>query len=526
MATEANATAGGTQGTTTQQTQAIELQGIKADGVLGGLPVAERNQEFFLIFSGVGGTGPEIIGQTAYFIEYLVDSDGNIFKPSENTSALTNLLQNFQVNKPVNVVVDNASTTNAIMAGQKQLTAVGVQQPILYTQTGSSGGAFTGSIFFEGDPTLGAINNPGGLVVPNMQAVMRKTSSFSEGQMTNFSDFVGGIPGDTAQDARSASLVEGRYFISSSRFGDLQSFTFTVTAQVRNLTSPDPIGFNFNIGHNGTGGSLGTFNPDTEEFLIPFGLGFTTINESYTVQAPFANPDTHYGPIADDVGRATLTIFGSQGAGADFANLDINYITFGVQANDQNPLPNGGLLQSAGENAPPFWLTGSGGSLYITASDYISTNYSNIQVTTGSTNIDGTDVDITDQFKNFNLSKIQVPFNVKIGDRIRFLYNPQTDFHIYDVKEPATEADGRLKLKLNTNLSQSLTLTQLSNFVLHRTNKSIPRYVILNIDKVPGVGSASNPFTGIILPQFPTEKLINNLDTILNKLKVEGIIKN
>ena len=83
-----------------------------------------------------------------------------------------------------------------------------------------------------------------------------------------------------------------------------------------------------------------------------------------------------------------------------------------------------------------------------------------------------------------------------------------------------------VKLKLNTNLSQSLSLTQLSNFVLHRTNKSIPRYVILNIDKVPGVGSASNPFTGIILPQFPTEKLINNLDTILNKLKVEGIIKN
>ena len=149
MATEANATAGGTQGNTTQQTQAIELQGIKADGVLGGLPVAERNQEFFLIFSGVGGTGPEIIGQTAYFIEYLVDSDGNIFKPSENTSALTNLLQNFQINKPVNVVVDDASTTNAIMAGQKQLTAIGVQQPILYSQTGTSAGAFTGSIFFE-----------------------------------------------------------------------------------------------------------------------------------------------------------------------------------------------------------------------------------------------------------------------------------------------------------------------------------------------------------------------------------------
>jgi hypothetical protein len=50
--------------------------------------------------------------------------------------------------------------------------------------------------------------------------------------------------------------------------------------------------------------------------------------------------------------------------------------------------------------------------------------------------------------------------------------------------------------------------------------------VILDVDKEPGVGSADNPFTGIILPQFPTEKLINNLDTILNKLKVEGILEN
>ena len=71
-----------------------------------------------------------------------------------------------------------------------------------------------------------------------------------------------------------------------------------------------------------------------------------------------------------------------------------------------------------------------------------------------------------------------------------------------------------------------LSENNLSNFVLHRTNKSIPRYVILDVDKEPGVGSADNPFTGIILPQFPTEKLINNLDTILNKLKVEGILEN
>ena len=126
---------GGTQGNTAFSSEEILLEGLEANGILGGLPVAERNQEYFIVFSGVGGTGPEIIGQTAYFIDYLVDSEGNVFKPSENTSALTNLIQNFPINKPVNVVVDNASTANATMAGQHTLTAIGVQQPILYTQT-------------------------------------------------------------------------------------------------------------------------------------------------------------------------------------------------------------------------------------------------------------------------------------------------------------------------------------------------------------------------------------------------------
>ena len=148
-------------------------------------------------------------------------------------------------------------------------------------------------------------------------------------------------------------------------------------------------------------------------------------------------------------------------------DVNIDYIRFGCQpgVTGQNPSPNGNLLQDAGQNAPPFWLTGSDGSLYITASDYLSTNYNNIQISEGSTNIGGDEVQITEQFTNFNLSKIQVPFNVGVGDRIRFLYNPQTDFHIYDVKEPAAEEDGRLKLKLNTNISQSFTEAQLSNFV-------------------------------------------------------------
>jgi hypothetical protein len=40
-------------------------------------PVVEQNQTYFAYFDGVGGTGPEYIDGTAYFIKYLIDSDRN-----------------------------------------------------------------------------------------------------------------------------------------------------------------------------------------------------------------------------------------------------------------------------------------------------------------------------------------------------------------------------------------------------------------------------------------------------------------
>lgn len=514
MADQASATAGGTQGNTQQQAQDLELQGIVANGVLGGLPVAERNQDFFLIFRGIGGTGPEIIDQTAYFLEYLVDSEGNIFKPTENTSALVNLLQNFQVNKPVNVVVDKASTTNSTMGGQHILTAVGVQQPILYSQTGSSAGAFTGSIFFDGDPQQNIIQ----LNVPDMTAEMIISGSDvdeSVSAVVDYSGFVGGVPGVTTGNARSASLAGGQYIVTSSNFNELQTFDIQATIRVKNTTS-SPRDVITGITCPGVSTS--------KAFVLPANSDYVTLTHNITMG--LGQPTQFTFPQFDDGDVFSLRLV----SGFNSTDTPIDFMKFGVPGGGvyQNPSPSGSLLQSAGGNAPPFWTTSSDGSLYITASDFLSVNYNNIQITSGDIPGGGSIPSIDGQsvFRHFGLSKIQVPFNIKVGDRIRFGYNPQTDFHIYDVKTPDNETDGKLKLKLNTIISQSFTETQLSNFVLHRTNESIPRYVILNIVKQPGIDTENNPFTGIILPQFPTEKLINNLDSILNKLKVEGIIEN
>ena len=103
------------------------------NGALGGLPVVERTSEYFVVYESAGGTGPEIIDETAIFITYLVDENGNVSKPSEDYDSLNNLLQNFEVGK--NIIIRNgvASAVNGQIAGKQKVTAIGRQSPLLYS---------------------------------------------------------------------------------------------------------------------------------------------------------------------------------------------------------------------------------------------------------------------------------------------------------------------------------------------------------------------------------------------------------
>ena len=75
----------------------------------------------------------------------------------------------------------------------------------------------------------------------------------------------------------------------------------------------------------------------------------------------------------------------------------------------------------------------------------------------------------------FNFSPVITPFNPRPGDRIRFGYNKNNDYTIYEVIEPAGDVDGRLKLRLNTTVPTSVNL---NNFVLHRVDSRDPAYII------------------------------------------------
>lgn len=447
------------------------------NGVLGGLPVAEQTQDYFLVFKGVGGTGPEIIDNTAYFVQYIVDSDGNINKPSQGSISRLNLLQNFPMGKTTTVRIDNASGINTQLDGDHTITGIGVQQPILYTQYGIPSSSYTTNISFTilGSAPSGAYGN-----IPSYLGSMIKTGSSlaTSGDITIYN--LSGSSPDIG--AATFNLNAGTYTINSS--SSLQNITFTPTIKFRNSS----------------------FNYETLTWGITRN-GVSLVETSITLPsvlistADYISTITYTEPLSNLSGNPIYRLSIFEG------NSSITRRETQFNISSQNPSPS---LINLSSN---LWTTGSSTSTWLTASIFLSENYGNIQDTSNFLGTGG----------SFGLSPIKTPFLLSPGDRIRFEYNPQKDFIIYEVIEPRTASDALLKIKLNTPVPSN---TILDNFVLHRVDNTSIKYIILDVAKDPTIDNPENPFTGIILPKYPSEKLKNNLENILSKLKQEGIIEN
>ena len=445
------------------------------NGVLGGLPVAEQNQDYFLIFKGVGGTGPEIIDNTAYFIQYIVDSDGNISKPSQGSIARLNTIQNFPLGKTTTVRIDNASGINTQLDGDHTITGLGIQQPILYTQFGIPSSSYTTDISFT--VPGGAPSGSYGVIL-DFRGLMVITSSTSAGtgNITTYS--VSGSSPDVG--AATLNLSVGTYTVNSS--SSLQSITFNPTIGFTNTDPEEARTIKWGITKNGSTTPL-------IENSITLQAGESGINSTISYTEPLSNLG------GNPVYRLRIT------SGDNFINKD--FVQFNISS--QNPSPTDNANASSG-----LWTTGSSTSTWLTASTYLSQNYGNLP----NELINAT---------NFGFSPIKTPFLLNPGDRIRFEYNPQKDYIIYEVIEPRAASDALLKIRLNTAVPSN---TILDNFVLHRVDNTSIKYIILDVAKDPTIDNPENPFTGIILPKYPSEKLKNNLENILSKLKQEGIIEN
>jgi len=469
------------QATSLEQEQLNNFLG-PVNGALGGLPVAERTSEYFAVYTGAGGTGPEIIDQTAVFISYLVDAKGNLSKPSTEYVSLDNLIQNFEVGK--NVVLRNSTPSNSSgnIFGKQKITGIGRQVPILYSATGSTAGANIDTLNFDGSLNQSTPNMLGNMTKPNINP----DSSYADYQT---------ITGYSTPTIEPDPLVatynntNGTYSVISNGLGDVQFFKIKILAQISNNNDDDSFAVDFSIRRDGSEVATKSYTvPDDDslniangndpfEFFV-FGNGLAG-NPVFDVQVRFPN------------------------GGID--NLFIDFIRLQVSA--QSPLP------GFPDAVPPYWSTGSDSTnLYLTASAELSENYTNIQNSQPVTDLASAN--------DFNLSDINVPFEVKIGDRIRFEYNMETDYIIYEIIEPGADPEGLLRLKLNQRVPDTVNR---DNFILHRVDVNDPTYIILDVAKNQ-LSPGSSPFKGVILPEFPTQELKDNIDDLVLELKDKGIL--
>ena len=495
-------------------------------GALGGLPVAEQLQDYFLVFQQAGGTGPEIIDETAFFITYMVDSKGNVAKPLEGYPSQNNLIQNFGVGTNVIVRNDAATSFNSQLGGLHQVSAIGRQLPILYTQFGFDTGSHVdvirwlskSGVGFDADPQtsffLGAMLAPTQISTDSTGVAISETGT----TMTDFGSVEEPLPDP---DAAVFNATDGTYTLgNTSGLQGLQSITFQVDALIRNYAS-FPIQVKVEI-QNDAGlimaqkwysmagvPSMGPFSTDSD------GVPFSPLNTG-------ADPLTHTRSSANGtlspsgVFKVVVTRDTGNTTGAPSSAAFLSSLTFRVIS--QNPTP-----------TPPVDTDGtfigfSTGSSYqdqslhtwLTASQYVSLGWSRTQDSTPVLDLSKSNTSGV----TYNLSPIEVPFLPQVGDRIRFEYNKATDYFIYDVITPNVDPQNRLKLKINQVIPPSV---ERENYIIHRTNVDDPSYIILNVNKNELVQDTQN-FNGVILPEFATEELKNNLDQITIDLKERGII--
>ena len=435
-------------------------------GAVGGLPVAEKNQEFYLVFDEAIGVNPEIINCTAFSIKTLVDGRGREIETNNTIAGLNNLIQNFETGKNAIVINDVASSVNQGLGGTHKIKGIGALEPILYNQTGSTVSASVDSIFFQ-DGVDQAVSDES---ILDFRGTMNKsdntTLTTTYVDITAYNTILDPPPNSSVANFNDST---GEYTITSNNVGEIQNINFNITYQFTNNDAVKTVRVFISL-------YKGADPVKTNWFDLTPGQTTTLLSLNYN------ETDLTGSPVYKLVVKKGITTT---------HDVTLNFINFKI--NSQNPFPQ---TIEVPVSQIPFWQRGdSSSNFWITGSSFLSTNY-------------GLTPSPIQKSLDFGFSPITSNFDLSVGDKIRFGYNPNNEYTIYEVIEPEDSNDGLLKFRLNTYIPTS---AYLDNFVIYRINPNNPEVIILN---VPNVNIQNNlSFTGVIVPEYISDRLQNQLNS-------------
>ena len=457
---------------------------LTTKGGYGASPNVEQNKTYIAHFDAVGGTGPEIIGQTAYFIKYLIDENGNVANPEPDTTALYNLLDSYESGKNALVRLTSGDPTQSSnpndnsLTGLHPITHVGRISPILMSEIGSTFAATASTLYFDDFARYSVISTP----EYGFRAVKTTNTNipFNNSEYT----IICGLE-TFASDFYNNST--GIYTFTTGTADYNNRVKFSAKGQISAEFAPNaPAGSTFTV----------TFRIKKNEDIISYrDVTFTKLNqniEDYTERFIF---DTGFQTFNNtDQVKLTYDGFTTPGVSAGIPSL-----LSGIEFKAQNEYPVNPITASV-----PYWTVGS----YLTGS--------NISVLTSSTalvNAYGTTLyqSQSQAMLNWGFNQISLAFQPQAGDFIRIEYNPDKVFNITNV-----EATDKLYLTVVPPIPSGSIL---DHFVIYRIIND-GTYVILDVNKT----QAGSSFTGIIQPEYISQTLKNNYSNIIQDLTQKGII--
>jgi hypothetical protein len=459
---------------------------LTRNGGYGVLPNVEQNKTYMAYFDGVGGTGPEIIGQTAYFIKYLIDEQGNVVNPEPDTIALYNLLDSYEPGEKALIRLissDPAQSSNPnddSLTGLHPITHVGRISPILMSETGSKFSETSSVLYFDDFAQYSVISTP----EYGFRAITTADTPIphSNPEYT----IICNLETLSSSDYNNGT---GVYTFPSNTYTYYNRVNFTANGQIKGFFDYNaPIGSTYTVTVRiKKNGSIIAH----QDVLFTKSNGFTpNYVESFNFNTGFQNFN-----IGDVI---TLTYDG--------------FTTPGVSTTTGEPILLSGITFKAQNEYPAAPLTAS--APYWTIGTYLTGN--NVSVLTSS-------IDLVNYYDpslyqsqsqamlDWRFNQVSLAFQPQAGDFIRIEYNPDKVFNITKV-----EATDRLYL---TVVPPIPTGSFLDHFALYRIIND-GTYIILDVNKV----QAGSSFTGIIQPQYVSQTLKTNYNDIIQNLTSKGLI--
>jgi hypothetical protein len=515
-------------------------------GTTPNVPVAEQNQTYFAYWNGIGGSRPEYMDGSSYFIKYLIDINGNVVNPEPYTETtnidavpLHNLKNNFEVGKRAVVrlvepdPLQSTPTGANPFSGIHRIAHVGKIIPVLVTETGENKEDYITTMSF-GPTSTQTTTTPGTPGIPPL------TANFSQ---TSYNVTI--PPGD--------SYINELDFSSNSIPSSNPSWTTTSnTPQI--LSSSVQTGTRIRLKFEFNG--VAFFDPNSPNNLY-VKLAVYKNNSEWmgiwnTGQSTPQNTSVQLN--ADGVfefSETTVGIFTTQWSNY-FDYNENDYFSIRIQRNTGTSYNSFITMTSYNlyfqQETPPS--SGSGtttvaivsnvneitSSYFVSAFNYPNSNggYSVLTASPGLTSIYNLEQiqNIDPSSSLFGFAPTVVPFgSLKPGDFIRFEYRKQQTHTIFNINPTSSLSNENvLQFSITPALSTEISgPIDLNNFNIELNHFQIYRVLddglYVTLDVKPNWGPGGNAYTGLLIPEFISDELSEKLETLIQDLTQKEIIQ-